>query len=505
MYDILELNDKLLADLRQIAKTLNIKRVESYKKQELIYKILDQQALVAAQSEPVVEPAAPEAAAPVEKREKKPRIRVVRPGVEKVGDSKGGVQKFARREEKKKGEVKKEEVKSEEIKNEKPLREEVKKETLKQEEPKKEERRREDFRQNQNNREEKWSGGRKEFARKPQNNPPKERANRFVHEDIIEKDLDFGDVIEEEFDKENYDYQGERENDTIQPELVEVQENRYEENRQEPAIGNGNGNTNPNRMRFDKRDKYYEFEGIILNSGVLEIMPDGYGFLRSSDYNYLNSPDDIYVSQSQIKLFGLQTGDTVEGTVRPPKEGEKYFPLIKVEKINGKTPDAVRDRIPFDHLTPLFPNEKFNITGNIEFLIRKQRSQVIERNTIPDCIGSFPVYFFHLDQRKILLSFFRRPYRSFYGISGLQTEQLDLALRNIDIIGRVKVIVIRGTQKAISIGHNFQYTRIQNNTFEFIIFIALIEPHPVRISISVSISNRRFLTVFLIPVFLYFY
>ena len=93
-------------------------------------------------------------------------------------------------------------------------------------------------------------------------------------------------------------------------------------------------------------------------------MPDGYGFLRSSDYNYLNSPDDIYVSQSQIKLFGLQTGDTVEGTVRPPKEGEKYFPLMKVEKINGKTPDAVRDRIPFDHLTPLFPNEKFNITGN---------------------------------------------------------------------------------------------------------------------------------------------
>ncbi len=85
-------------------------------------------------------------------------------------------------------------------------------------------------------------------------------------------------MIEEEFDKENYDYQGERENDTIQPELVEVQENRYEENRQEPAIGNGNGNTNPNRMRFDKRDKYYEFEGIILNSGVLEIMPDGYGF-----------------------------------------------------------------------------------------------------------------------------------------------------------------------------------------------------------------------------------
>jgi transcription termination factor Rho len=111
-------------------------------------------------------------------------------------------------------------------------------------------------------------------------------------------------------------------------------------------------------------EKPYEFEGIITNSGVLEIMPDGYGFLRSSDYNYLNSPDDIYVSQSQIKLFGLKTGDSVRGTIRPPKEGEKYFPLIKVVEINGRTPDYIRDRVPFDHLTPLFPNEKFNLTGN---------------------------------------------------------------------------------------------------------------------------------------------
>ena len=110
-------------------------------------------------------------------------------------------------------------------------------------------------------------------------------------------------------------------------------------------------------------DKSFEFEGIVDTSGVLEIMPDGYGFLRSSDYNYLNSPDDIYVSQSQIKLFGLRTGDTVEGTVRPPKESEKYFPLIKVSYINGRLPEVVRDRIPFDHLTPLFPDQKFNITG----------------------------------------------------------------------------------------------------------------------------------------------
>jgi len=107
-----------------------------------------------------------------------------------------------------------------------------------------------------------------------------------------------------------------------------------------------------------------EYEGIGSSHGVLEIMPDGYGFLRSSDYNYLNSPDDIYVSQSQIKLFGLKTGDTVKGTIRPPKEDEKYFPLIKVEKINGRSPEEIRDRIPFDFLTPLFPQSKFNLTGH---------------------------------------------------------------------------------------------------------------------------------------------
>ena len=107
-----------------------------------------------------------------------------------------------------------------------------------------------------------------------------------------------------------------------------------------------------------------EFDGVVQAEGVLEIMPDGYGFLRSADYNYLNSPDDIYVSQSQIKLFGLKTGDTILGMIRPPKNGEKFFPLVKVDKINGRNPDDVRDRIPFDFLTPLFPDEKFKITGH---------------------------------------------------------------------------------------------------------------------------------------------
>ena len=132
------------------------------------------------------------------------------------------------------------------------------------------------------------------------------------------------------------------------------------------------GNQQGNQQRDNKghhkpgnrfRDPDYEFDGIIESEGVLEMMPDGYGFLRSSDYNYLSSPDDIYLSQSQVKLFGLKTGDTVKGVVRPPKEGEKYFPLIRVSKINGLNPNVVRDRVSFEHLTPLFPEEKFNLAG----------------------------------------------------------------------------------------------------------------------------------------------
>ncbi|PQJ77491.1 transcription termination factor Rho [Polaribacter glomeratus] len=125
---------------------------------------------------------------------------------------------------------------------------------------------------------------------------------------------------------------------------------------------NSKSNTNRGNKSGNRyKDPDFEFDGIIESEGVLEMMPDGYGFLRSSDYNYLSSPDDIYVSQSQIKLFGLKTGDTVRGNVRPPKEGEKYFPLIRVSKINGLNPNIVRDRVSFEHLTPLFPEEKFNL------------------------------------------------------------------------------------------------------------------------------------------------
>ncbi len=148
------------------------------------------------------------------------------------------------------------------------------------------------------------------------------------------------------------------------------QHKNQNQNQNQNRRGNQNQRNNHQDRRnsnFDKdlKNRYkepeFEFDSIIASEGVLDIMQDGYGFLRSSDYNYLSSPDDIYVSQSQIRLFGLKTGDTVLGNIRPPKEGEKYFPLIKVNKINGLDPQVVRDRVAFEHLTPLFPREKFNV------------------------------------------------------------------------------------------------------------------------------------------------
>lgn len=139
----------------------------------------------------------------------------------------------------------------------------------------------------------------------------------------------------------------------------------FKQNNNGPAY-NGNGQNNAQVQQPEPpapKPRSYDFDNIIKGQGVLEVMPDGFGFIRSSDYNYLNSPDDIYVSQSQIKMFGLKTGDVIEGTIRPPKEGEKYFPLMGIDKINARSPEFIRDRVPFDHLTPLFPDEKFNLTG----------------------------------------------------------------------------------------------------------------------------------------------
>ncbi len=186
----------------------------------------------------------------------------------------------------------------------------------------------------------------------------KKKVAKKPKEETLEKpELDFDQYEEDEDDHV------ERLADpkTIAPALIELLKNEDEEEElmQEPP---SNGHQS-HQKNFQKKEPAFniEFDGIILAEGVLEMMPDGYGFLRSSDYNYLSSPDDVYVSPSQIKLFGLKTGDTVYGSVRPPKEGEKYFALLKVETINGRGPDEVRDRVPFDYLTPLFPFQKLNL------------------------------------------------------------------------------------------------------------------------------------------------
>ncbi|WP_430973820.1 transcription termination factor Rho [Sunxiuqinia rutila] len=306
MYDIIELSKKLVPELRDIAKELNIKKVESFKKQDLIYKILDTQAIIASEKK-----------SDFPKKERGPKNKPTQ-GKEPKDETKN--KPSGDEEEKQDGAKPKKRKRTTVIKagsffdknrksaepTEKPEeKKEVELQNKKEEEPKEQQQQ---------------ASKPSVTVKKAEKGPQEQSAQKHTPKDQ-KKD---------------------------QP------ERKPKHPKWENKGKHGNGGP----------DKSYEFEGIITNSGVLEIMPDGYGFMRSSDYNYLNSPDDIYVSQSQIKLFGLKTGDTITGTIRPPKEGEKYFPLIKVMEINGRTPDYIRDRVPFDHLTPLFPNEKFNLTGN---------------------------------------------------------------------------------------------------------------------------------------------
>nr|WP_317044429.1 transcription termination factor Rho [Chitinophaga caeni] len=301
MYDILQLNDMLVPELLDIAEKIDIPNAKKLDKQSLIYKILDKQAVMASEDQQ-------------EGEEKKTRKR--------------------------------------------------KTTTKKEEQPATEE-------------EEKPKRGRKpaasKTAAKEEEKEKKEtKASEAPKKRVLDLDIDL-DIPSLTFDDDE---------DIILPALTgeeEAVEEVEEEEDDEPIVDLSAFEDLPaateeaspveepvaqQKQKFGKRESSFniEFDGVIVSEGVLEMMPDGYGFLRSSDYNYLSSPDDIYVSPSQIKLFGLKTGDTVKGAVRPPKEGEKYFALLKVETINGKRPDEVRDRVPFDYLTPLFPFEKFTLT-----------------------------------------------------------------------------------------------------------------------------------------------
>jgi transcription termination factor Rho len=269
MYDILQLNELLIPELLDIAEELNIQNAKKLNKQDLVFKILDKQAVMTADSK--------------------------NPGGEKPKRKR--ILKSTEVPEVKQAEAHKKDAANAKIRK-------------------------------------------AELEKKPVKKTRQEEEEEEDLQPITDQETTIPAAIAQMLQEEDIQEPGMME-ETMQP----TKEGRsFANQRKDPSVFN------------------IEFDGVVLAEGVLEMMPDGYGFLRSSDYNYLSSPDDIYVSPSQIKLFGLKTGDTVNGSVRPPKEGEKYFALLKVETINGKSPEEVRDRVPFDYLTPLFPFEKMSLT-----------------------------------------------------------------------------------------------------------------------------------------------
>jgi transcription termination factor Rho len=304
MFEISELKLKKLPELQELAKTLAVPKFKSLKKLDLVYQILDYQAANPDAVKEIIPPAVTSTKEPIEKPE--------------VGDSS----------------------------DTKPKARETR-----QRAPRNDNR-------NQKN------------SPKPRPNPRNKveevKSTRTEStSEIVNTESKEGTEVKNSARTDEKNSQNPREADSKL--ANQHKKPKHSDNRQKPQRDNNPNKNKDSRSNGNKdsRNRYkepdFEFDGIIQSEGVLDIMQDGYGFLRSSDYNYLSSPDDIYVSQSQIRLFGLKTGDTVLGEVRPPKEGEKYFPLIKVAKINGLSPTVVRDRISFEHLTPLFPEEKFNL------------------------------------------------------------------------------------------------------------------------------------------------
>ena len=305
MYDILQLNDMLVPELLDIAEQLKITNAKKSDKQELIYKILDKQALT------------PNEKAEAGDSDDKPKRKRIVKTTTANSSEEAFVESGDPSPKLKKPEPKKDLKKKEE----KPI---VKKLRRKEDETP------------------------EETPVSAEHNKPHQHSRpEAVHQRHVE-------TPQETDEREGAD--GDQNGELNQVNNIEENGSSPEQNRQ------GNGDTQQ-KVYPQRRNETFniEFDGVIQAEGVLEMMPDGYGFLRSSDYNYLSSPDDVYVSPSQIKLFGLKTGDTVYGSVRPPKEGEKYFALLKVETINNKSPEDVRDRVPFDYLTPLFPFEKLNL------------------------------------------------------------------------------------------------------------------------------------------------
>ncbi|WP_334156195.1 transcription termination factor Rho [Phocaeicola coprocola] len=354
MYNIIQLNDKDLSELQQIAKELGLKKTSTLRKEELVYRILDEQAIVGATKK------AAAAKANEERKEGQPRKRS-RISVKKEGDkvytaTKDKAQKLEANTPPLPAPAP---IFKDEISQPAEVQTETTNADTVAEKPKAKRGR-------------KPGSKNKTTLEKEQLSAPKETEKQTP---AVPAPVP---VPAEKPEKENkpnnnkYQARQQRYNNNNNRNNNNNQAGRQQQQHQNtnhPAPQNTTANLPVPQPVVAEQvvqqpkpvEKPYEFDDILSGTGVLEIMPDGYGFLRSSDYNYLSSPDDVYVSQSQIKLFGLKTGDVVEGTIRPPKEGEKYFPLVKVSKINGLDPGLVRDRVPFDHLTPLFPDEKFKL------------------------------------------------------------------------------------------------------------------------------------------------
>ena len=401
-YNILELNEKLLPELQSIAEELGIKKISSLKKEELVYRILDEQAISyagqqaekekekeakkaekqtkakkpsktaaakapKAESKPkavkaeAAEVAAPKATQPVEEKqaavvaekkeqpERKKRVRIEKK--EKVA---GAVAPANQTDEVKVSKTP--QTVTTEVVVEKPLLPPVVVEGAPEELPVVE------------TAPVAPASPAEPVVEKASEVPAAEAPAANEPKRVVFRHPDTKSVLDQLFPFSPSPAKQEK----AAPQQPEPQAAPQPQQQNTPRQNNNNRQNNQNNNHNNQRnnnnnnasqEKQYECDGILIGTGVLEMMQDGYGFLRSSDYNYLTSPDDIYVSQSQIKLFGLKTGDVVEGAIRPPKEGEKYFPLVKVDKINGRSPEEVRDRVPFDHLTPLFPDEKFMLTA----------------------------------------------------------------------------------------------------------------------------------------------
>ena len=301
MYDILTLNAMKVAELKSVAENLGVSNAEKLKKQDLVLTIMDRQSLTAAPAE--VAPA--------------PTVVEARDTDYSIQNSDSTDRQKKTRERKPYKAAEKEEVPAkEEVSNDIP--------TEQNEEPAQETKPEIPF----------LVLAKKDGQPRPQH--PNQKNQRPEHKD--------------------------------RPERPEQRDRPERPNKPEQQEGQGEREPNivrPDRQRRGMPDEHgYNFDGLVMAEGVLEVMPDGFGFMRSSDFNYLNSPDDVYVSQQQIKTYGLLPGDTIRGAIRPPREGEKYFPLIRIDNINGRDPAWVRDRIPFKFLTPLFPQERFHLADN---------------------------------------------------------------------------------------------------------------------------------------------